>query len=134
MKHAQNQQARMTASTRNRWTPFSSKKKSRPTLTLNPGLVYYAPEFKSLILRFHGFVQIVHSRSVKTQAYFTNNSNIIRHIALKTQGKNIPKKQKMNQNIESQRKGKNYSTRQMRSGIREIQRKFCWFRVQVRNS
>jgi hypothetical protein len=35
---------------------FSHLKTSRPTLTLNPGLVYYALEFKSLTLRFHGFV------------------------------------------------------------------------------
>ena len=33
-----------------------SQKTSRPSLKLNPGLVYYAPEFKSLTLRFRGFV------------------------------------------------------------------------------
>ena len=55
---------------------ISHPKTSRPALTLNPGLVYYAPEFKSLTLRFHGFVWIVHSKSVKTQAHFTDTSTI----------------------------------------------------------
>ena len=56
---------------------FSHPKTSRPALKLSHGLVYYAPESKSLTLRFHGFVWIVHSKFVKTQAYFTDNSSVL---------------------------------------------------------